>query len=142
VSQALMDYVTARHEVITAVLEMLTAEYQLSDEYSSILSLTAAQTEVEVAARRLAEATDGLDRLRRPTGWHKPPALSGVIMVARRRVIKAALRCLAAQYAHESADAAGESEYAEEQLALACRNLAADAEAQRAKKNSFEGVRA
>jgi hypothetical protein len=138
-SQALMDYVTARHEVITAVLEMLTAEYQLSDEYSSVLTLTAAQAKVEVAAGRLAEATDGLDRLRRPVGWDRPVGPAGVIEVTRRRVIKAALRCLAAQYAHESADADGESEYAEEQLAFACRNLAADAEARRAAKAEAGG---
>jgi hypothetical protein len=138
-SPALMDYVTARRELLTAVLELLTAEYQLSDEHSSVLAWTAAQAGVEVAAGRLAEATDGLDRSRRPVGWQHPPALSGVIEVARRRVIKAALRCLAAQYAHESADADGESEYAEEQLAFACRNLAADAEAKRAAKAEAGG---
>ena len=43
---------------------------------------------------------------------------------AKERTIRAALRCLSAEHAEENADAASEAEYAEEQLALAARDLA------------------
>ncbi|HEV2450749.1 MAG TPA: hypothetical protein VGS62_02340 [Streptosporangiaceae bacterium] len=126
-SQALMDYVTARNDAIRAVLRMLAAEHELSDEASSVLDVTDAEREVDAAAARLAETTDALDRDRRPVGWNEPPAAAGVIRVARVRFAKAALRCLTAEYADESADADASAEYADEQLCLAARNLAADA---------------
>jgi hypothetical protein len=133
VSQALMDYVTAHHMVLTNVLDMLAAEYRLSDENSSVVALRNAEGVVDLAAEELALAVEALppDSNRKPVGWDQPPALSGVLGVARRRVVKACLRCLSAQHADESADADAESEYADEQLALACRNLAADIDATR-----------
>ncbi len=50
--------------------------------------------------------------------------------------MKAAVRCISAQYADESADADAEDEYAGEQLALAARNLAADVAAARAERDA------
>jgi hypothetical protein len=135
-TQALMDYVTARHDTIVAVLEMLTAEHRLSDEDSSVLALTGAECEVDAAAARLAAAADALPHDRRPVGWSEPPAVAGVIHVARTWLVKAALRCLSAQYADESACADAEAEYAEDRLCLAARNLAADAEARTARRAS------
>jgi hypothetical protein len=131
-SQALADYVTARHDAIMSVLGMLTAEHQLSDEASSAIAVTDAEAGMEHAARRLADATEALPLDRKPVGWHEPPAVAGVLKVARRRFVKAALRCISAEYADLTADAASEAEYADEQLALAARNLAADADAHRA----------
>ena len=128
-SQQLMDYVCARNDAVLAVLEMLTAEHQLSDEHSSVLDVTDAECEVDEVAARLAEATDALSRDRRPACWSDPPAVSGVIRVTRVRFVRAALRCLSAEYADESADADAQSEYADDQLCLAARNLAADAAA-------------
>jgi hypothetical protein len=133
-SQALMDYISARHAAIVAVLGMLTAEHQLSDELSSVIDVTDAEGEVDGAARTLSEAANELPRDRRPVGWSKPPAPSGVIRVARVRFVNAALRCLSAQYAGESADAANEAEYADDQFTLAARNLTAEADAHRAAK--------
>ena len=112
-SQALMDYVTAQHDAIVAVLEMLTAEWQLSDENSSVLDVTDAECEVDVAAAALAGAAGALDMDRKPVGWNEPPAVAGDVKIARRRFAGAALRCISAQYAPESADADAEDEYAE-----------------------------
>jgi hypothetical protein len=136
VSQALMDYVTARNDAIRAVLRMLAAEHELSDELSSVLDVTDAEAEVDAVAARLADATEALPRDRHPVGWREPPAVAGVIRVARVRFAKAALRCLAAEYADESADEDASSEYADEQLCLAARNLAADATAHQAARRT------
>jgi len=65
--------------------------------------------------------------------------VAGVLAVARTRFVKAALRVLAAEYADESADADAGAEYADGQLALAARNLAADVEAQRTAKAETAG---
>lgn len=138
-SQALMDYVTARHEVFLAVLEMLTAEQRLSDEYSSVLDVTSAQDKAQRAARTLTEAVDALPAGRRPVGWSEPPSLAGNLPAPRQRFIKATLRCLSAEYAGPSGDADADAEYAEDQLALAARNLAADADAERAAKAEAGG---
>jgi hypothetical protein len=138
-SQALMDWVTARHDAILAVLEMLTAEHQLSDEHSSALAVTYAEREMDRAAARLADAADALPLDRKPSGWNDPPAVAGVISAARTRFVKAALRVLAAEYADESADADAGAEYADEQLCLAARNLAADAEVARTAKAETAG---
>jgi DNA polymerase III subunit epsilon len=54
------------------------------------------------------------------------------VAVARERVLAAALRCLSAQYAEESADADAYAEYADEQLALAARTLVDATDAQSA----------
>jgi hypothetical protein len=138
-TQALMDYITARHDAIAAALRILTAEHQLSDEHASVLDLTAAEREMDRAATRLAEAADALPLDRKPAGWKDPPAVAGVLGVARTRFVKAALRVLAAEYADESADADAGAEYADGQLALAARNLAADAEAARTAKAETAG---
>lgn len=135
-SQALMDYVTARHDAIAAVLEMLTAEHRLSDEMSSVIDVTDAECAVDGAARKLAEAVDVLPRDRRPAGWGEPAAVAGIVRAARVRFIKAVLRCLTAEYG-DPRD--GEYDRASDQLALAARNLAADAEAQRAAKAEAGG---
>ena len=135
-SQELMEYITARHDAIVAVLEMLTAEWQLSDEQSSVIDVTDAEREVDGFAARLAEAADALPHDRKPAGWGEPPAVAGVLRVARVRFVKAALRCLSAQYADESAYADAEDEYAGEQLAIAARNLAADAAARQAARDA------
>lgn len=138
-SQALMDYVSAIHDVLAGGLAVLSAEHQLSDEDASTLVLLAAETSLDEAAGRLTDAVDGLDRDRRPVGWHEPPAVSGVPPVARSRVLKAVLRVLSAQHAGETPDADAESEYADEQLAVACRNLAADVAECRAVKAQAGG---
>ncbi len=135
-SQQLADYITAQHDAIVAVLEMLTAEWQLSDEHSSVLDLAGAEREIDVAAGRLAGAADALPRDRKPAGWGDSPAVAGVLAVARRRFVKAALRCISAQFADESASADAEDEYAGELLALAARNLAADVAAERAERDA------
>lgn len=135
-SQQLMDYITARHDAIVAVLELLTAEWQLSDESSSVLDLTGSEYEADEVAGRLAEAADALPHDRKPAGWGEPPAVAGDLKTARHRFVKAALRCISAQYADESASAGAEDEYAGEQLALAARNLAADVAAARAERDA------
>jgi hypothetical protein len=136
VTQVLMDYVAAKHEAIVSVLELLTAEHRLSDEHSSVLALTGAECEVDAAAARLAAAADALPHDRRPVGWSEPPAVAGVIHVARTWLVKAALRCLSAQYADESACADAEAEYAEDWLCIAARNLAAEARTRTARRAS------
>jgi hypothetical protein len=138
-SQALMDYVTARHDAIAAALMMLTAEMMLSDEHSSVLELAGAEEEVERTARDLTDAASVLPLTRRPAGWSEAPAIAGDITVARGRFVKAVLRCLSAQYADESACADAEAEYADDQLAVAARNLVADADARRAAKAEAGG---
>jgi hypothetical protein len=132
VSQALADWVTARHDALASALETLASEYRLSDEHSSVLALGAAERGMDAAAKRLADAVDALPSDRRPAGWGDPPATAGVLKVSRRRFITVALRCLSAEYAPESAHADAESEYAGDQLAHAARNLAADIDAHRA----------
>lgn len=134
-SQQLADYIAARHEVIVSVLEMLTAEYQLSDERSSVLDLAGAEREMDVAAGRLTEAVEALERDRKPVGWGKPPKVAGNLTAPRQGLVRAVLRVLEAEVDGEGADAAAEAEYADEQLCLAARDLAADvaAHAERAK---------
>jgi hypothetical protein len=136
VSRALEDYESAFHGAIGAVLEMLTAERQLSDPHSSVIGVTDADCEMDAAAVRLATAAEDLPMDRKPAGWGDPPAVSGVLMVARTRFVKAALRVLSAECADESADADASSEYAEEQLVLAARNLAADVDAHQAARKA------
>jgi hypothetical protein len=48
---------------------------------------------------------------------------------AKDRLLRASLRCLSAQFAEESADAAADAEYADDELALAARDLTAATEA-------------
>lgn len=136
-----MEYVAARHEAILAILGLLTAEHRLSDADSSVIDVTDAEREADAAATRLADATGALPSGvgRKPTGWDELPAVAGVIRSARIRFVRAGLRCLSAEYADESADADSEAEYADEQLCLAARNLAADAEARRAAKAEDAG---
>ena len=138
-TRALMDYTSARHTAILAVLETLTAEHRLSDEHASALAVTAAERGMDFTARRLAQAMDGLPLDRKPAGWGDPPAVAGVLKVARTRFVKAAIRVLAAEYADETADADAGAEYADGQMALAARNLAADVEAQRTAKAETAG---
>jgi hypothetical protein len=69
VSQALMDYVIAMHDVEVAVTELRLAELNLSDEHSSALAVNHAQDKVAVAARRLTLAVDALPLNRQPIGW-------------------------------------------------------------------------
>jgi hypothetical protein len=138
VSRALEDYAVARGEAIASVLEMLTAEHQLASPGSDVLAATGGDCEMDAAAARLAEAVDDLPVDRWPAGWGKPAVLAGVPS-ARDRFTRSVLRVLSARYAEESADAAAESEYADEQMALAARNLAADAEARKAASASERG---
>ena len=70
-SQALMDYVTARHEVEIAAAQLHLAELQLSDERSSALALNKAQDALAVAARRFSRAVDDLPLNRQPIGWNE-----------------------------------------------------------------------
>jgi hypothetical protein len=139
VSQALEDYDTARREAVTTVLEMLAAEERLASPDSDVLGVTGSDCEMDAAAARLAESVDALPMERKPAGWGEPPAVAGVVAVARTRFVKAALRVLSARYAEESADADADSEYAEEQLAIAARNLAADAGLARAARAGENG---
>ena len=138
-SQALMDYVTARHEAMLCVLEMLAAEHRLSDEYSSALALTDAESKVDAAAARLAEAVDTLPTDRKPVGWNEWTAVAGHLTTARMQFAMVTLRCISLEHAGESADADASAEYADEHLALAARNLAADAAAQKAAKAEAGG---
>jgi hypothetical protein len=69
VSQTLMDYVTAMHDVERAVTELRLAELNLSDEHSSALAVNQAQDKVALASRRLARAVDALPLNRQPIGW-------------------------------------------------------------------------
>jgi len=125
-SQELMDHIGAQHDAIVAVLGMLTAEMQLSDEHASALDVTDAEQEIDQAAARLAAAADALPHDRRPVGWGSPPAVAGDVKTARRRFVRAGLRCISAQYAGEHSSADAEAEYAGDQLAIAARNLAAE----------------
>lgn len=68
-SQALMDYVTALHDVERAVTELRLAELNLSDEHSSALAVNKAQDDVARAAKRLARAVDEMPLNRQPIGW-------------------------------------------------------------------------
>jgi len=123
-SQALMDWVSARHDAIGAVLDTLAAEHQLSDAESSVLDLTGAEREMDVTAARLADAVDALPDQRKPVGWDQAPE-AGSLQEARTRFVRAVLRALAAQYAEESADAAADAEYADDMMSLAARDLRA-----------------
>jgi hypothetical protein len=48
---------------------------------------------------------------------------------AKDRMLRAALRCLSAQFGPETADTAADAEYADDELALAARDLTAATEA-------------
>ena len=140
-SLPLADCVAAHHMLILRALEMLAAERGLEWDDASVTALLEAETALDIAAAALTEAVNALPLAsnRKPVGWGDPPAVSGEILVARHRVAKAALRCLSSDYAGESADADAEAEYASEQLALAARNLAADADAVKAAKAEAGG---
>jgi hypothetical protein len=71
-SQALMDYVTAMHDIERAVTELRLAELGLSDEHSSALAVNKAQDDVARAAQRLTRAVDSLPLNRQPIGWGAP----------------------------------------------------------------------
>jgi hypothetical protein len=68
-SQILMDYVAAMHDVERASVKIRLAELQLSDNHSSALAVNKAQDELALAARRLARAVDALPMDRRPKEW-------------------------------------------------------------------------
>ena len=70
-SQALMDYVTARHDVEVAAVRLHLAELSLSDEHSSALAVNQAQDALAVAARRFTRAVDELPLNRQPVGWNE-----------------------------------------------------------------------
>lgn len=138
-SQALMDYVSARHDAILAALALLTAEYRLADDGASALAVTEAERVAGESAYRLMLAVGELPRDRQPVGWAKPGAVSGVPAVAFRRFTSAALRVISAEHADESADADAESEYANDMLCHAARNLALDLDAQAAERAGASG---
>lgn len=71
-SQALMDYVTARHDLEVAVTELRLAELNLCDEHSSALTVNVAEDKVALAAQRLTRAIGSLPPERRPKGWDGP----------------------------------------------------------------------
>ena len=68
-SQILMDYVTALHDLERAVTELRLAELNLSDEHSSALAVNEAQDKVALVARRLTVAVDALPANRQPKEW-------------------------------------------------------------------------
>ena len=68
-SHALMDYVTALHEVERAAARLHLADLNLSDEHSSALAVDEAKDALCLAARNLARAVDELPIDRRPKGW-------------------------------------------------------------------------
>ena len=140
-SRQLEEYLAAKGAAVLAALDLLAAERRLAEPGSNVTTVLAAEVVLDVAAAGLAAAVDDLPdgSSHLPAGWGEPPAVSGVILVARHRVVKAALRCLTAEYADESADADAEAAYAEEQLALACRNLAADVDARQAQHANESG---
>jgi hypothetical protein len=69
VSQALLDYLTARHDVETVAAELHLAGLRLADENASALAVNKAQDALAFAARRLACAVDALPLDRQPKGW-------------------------------------------------------------------------
>jgi hypothetical protein len=71
VSQALMSYVTAIHEVELAAAALHMAELRLSDEESGAIAVNRAQDALALAAKRLALAVDELPLSRQPIGWKK-----------------------------------------------------------------------
>ena len=128
-SRQLDDYISAKQRAILAVLDMLASERRLVEFGSGTTDLFAAEEALDEAAASLAAAVDGLpDDLStyRPVGWNEPAAVSGAILIARHRVARAALRCLSSDYADDHASADAGAQHADGQLALACRNLAAD----------------
>ena len=137
-SGQLEAYTDAKQAAVLAALEMLAAERRLAKWGTHVAGLLVAEEALDVAAAKLAAAVDGLldGSNRKPVGWDKPADPPGAVLIARHLVAKAALRCLMADYGDETADADSEAEYAEELLALACRNLAADVEAQKSAKEA------
>lgn len=128
-SQQLDAYISAKQRALVSVLEMLAAERRLVEFGSGTVNLFAAEEALDEAAASLAAAVDGLPgdlSSYRPAGWGEPAAVSGAILISRHRVARAALRCLSSDYADDHASADAEARHADEQLALACRNLAAD----------------
>lgn len=123
-SQELMDWTVARHEALMAVLALLSAEYRLSDELSSVLNVTGAEMTADQAAGKLARTTEALPLDRRPVGWTTPAVKRDEPRTARRRFVAAAIRCVAAGYADEHAWADADSEHADELLCIAARDLA------------------
>jgi hypothetical protein len=123
-SQELMDWTVARHEALLAVLALVTAECLLSDEPSSVLSLTGTQMRADAAAATLAKATEALPRDRKPVGWSTPAVRRTDSGTARRRFAYCGIRCLSAGYAGEHSSGAAESEYGDELLCIAARDLA------------------
>lgn len=70
-SQALMEYVTALHEVEVAAATLHLAELRLSDDNSAAVAVNRAQDDLAVAAKKLTLATDGLPLSRQPVGWNQ-----------------------------------------------------------------------
>jgi hypothetical protein len=68
-SQQLMDYVSALHEIERAAARLHVAELDLSDERSSALAVNQAQDAVAIGAKKLARAVDELPMGRKPKGW-------------------------------------------------------------------------
>jgi hypothetical protein len=144
-SAQLEAYISAKQRAILAVLEMLAAERRLVEFTDGTTDLFAAEEALDEAAVALIAAVDDLpDDLSsyRPVGWkQEPAAVAGVILVARHRVAEAALRCLASDYAGDSASADAEAQHADELLCLAARSLAADAAAdERARRESVQAA--
>lgn len=123
-SQELMDWTVAWDEAVMAVLALLSAECRLSDELSSVQNVTGAEMTTDQAAGKLARTTEALPSDRRPAGWTTPAVKRDEPRAARRRFVAAAIRCLAARYADEHAWADADSEYADELLCIAARDLA------------------
>lgn len=68
-SQALMDFVSARHDIAVAATKLHLAELSLSGETASVLAVNEAEDEMALAARRLTRAIDELPPGRQPKGW-------------------------------------------------------------------------
>jgi hypothetical protein len=70
-SQQLMDYVSALHEMELAAATLRVAELSLADDHSSALAVNKAQDALVLAARNLTLAVEALPMERRPKGWNE-----------------------------------------------------------------------
>lgn len=130
------------HDAKADTLAAMSLARELAAAYPEIARMTLEELHAFQVKAKAEQAASFQDHLRRkgsdevidpswpivPWVEPEPPAPAAAIPhpgVARERLLAAALRCLSAQFAGESADADAESEYAAELLALAARDLVA-----------------
>ena len=77
-SQELMDYVSAFHDVELAVARLRVADLSLADMNASVIAVNQAQDAVTVAARKLTRAAEALplERQGHIRGWVERPLVN------------------------------------------------------------------